>query len=220
MVDSQRDGSVENRRIILRRRAAFLTGALAVATGCDKNTAPPPEPTGVVIGDPDPTSGMPTAAPSTPDAPPTAKMDPPPSTEIPETDCEGDRTELLALKREFDSIYAELGKLHDALPSGCALTDESCVPKHKPLAKRFAAVRERLGDMFGLCSCPAPIKREYASQHQAAARQRLELIRTRIVDAAGSTEAAGQKWDELVRNEATPRPCLSCVQCEPRSACD
>ena len=35
------------------------------------------------------------------------------------------------------------------------------------------------------------------------------------------TEDEGKaKWELLLRNEATPRPCLSCIRCEPKSGCD
>ena len=198
---------------------AFVSGALAVVTGCDKNTAPPPEPSTVVVGDPDPTTGLPTAAPSTVDSAPPPKIDPPPSTEIPETTCEGDRDALLVFKSKFDTLYAEIGKLQQGV-SSCSVADESCVDNHKPLAKRFATAREQIHDLIGMCACLAPIVREYTSKHREEAIRRLDDVRTRVIDASGSTEEAGKQWDQLVRNEATPRPCLSCIRCEPRSACD
>lgn len=206
-----------NRRAILRRRMAFLGGALAALPGCDKAAPPPPHPTPVPVGDPEPTVVAPTPVPSDEPATP-GKLPPHPSTEIPATTCAEDREELMRLKALYEGVYRETEALYAELP-GCALTEDACVPKHQPLAQRCAAIEEQLSRAFGLCGCPAPIVNEYGSQHGSAARQRLELIRERIVAVAGAA-AAGERWDELVREEATPRPCLSCVMCEPKSACD
>lgn len=213
MVDSA------SRNVILKRRMAFLSGALAMVSGCDKN-APPPEPTGVVVGDPS-AHGLPTAVPSSDDvAEPQPKLPPPPSTAIPETSCDPDREALLGYQKRFDAMYAELAKLHDSLPSSCAITDDACLPKHEAAAKRYASLEQGSQSLLGLCGCAAPIVSEYVSRHRAEATARLHQIRDRIIAAAAAKERAAERWDELVQNEATPRPCLSCIRCEPKSACD
>jgi hypothetical protein len=209
-----------NRNIILRRRMAFLSGALAVVSGCDKTPPPKPPPTDVTIGDIADTGGLPTASPSTEPLPPEPKAPPHPSTQIPKTDCAGDRDELLRLKKIYDEAYAETDAIYASLPSSCAVTDDACSPKYELSAKRFHRLQERTFNVLGMCSCPAPIVAEYASTHAEGVHQRMQLIRDRIVKGGADPDAAGKKWDELLRNEATPRPCLSCVYCEPKSACD
>lgn len=214
MVDSA------TRQAILRRRMVFLSGALAAVTGCDKGTPAQP-PTNVLVGEPDETSGMPTATPSSPAPAPAAKGLPPaPSTAIPATTCDGDRAALERVKSAFDALYAETDSLYQALPSACAVTDDTCLPKYRPLAKRFDEVRERAGSVLGLCGCSAPIVETYAAKHQTELNQRIRLIRERVAETAKAADAGSTRWDELVQEEATPRPCLSCVRCVPKSACD
>ncbi len=209
-----------HRRAILRRRMAFVSSTLAAITGCDKGTPVQVPTADVEIGDPDPTTTLPTAVAPNPAPSSEAQLPPAPSTEIPETSCQGDRAELERLRSAFDAIYAETNALYAALPSGCAVTDDACAPKYQPLAKRYAELTQRNQDLVGLCSCPAPIVEEYLGKHRPETARRMTMIRERIVESAPDPDAAGDKWQQYVRNEATPRPCLSCVMCTPKSACD
>lgn len=199
---------------------AFLSSTLAVVGACDK-TPPETPPTGVTVGDPDGSANIPREVPGpTPEPNSAAKLPPRPDMSIPNTDCEPERTEMLALQKTFEEIHAETEALYAALPSDCRVSDDACVPKFKPIAKRFVALQERNRKVVGLCDCSAPIVADYRSVQRAEATRRIAFIRDRILAASKAQEEAEAKWNALVREEATPRPCLSCKMCEPKSACD
>lgn len=208
------------RQTILRRRMVFLSGALAAVTGCDKGTPPQP-PKSVLVGEPDETSSLPTSTPSPSASAPVAKgLPPPPSTAIPETSCEGDRAELEKLKPSLDALYADVDAVYTGLPSACAVTDDGCRPKYEPLAARVAAIEQRSEQLLGMCGCPAPIVDEYVAKHRSEIARRLSIIRDRVAGTTPANEPGGPAWDNLVSELSTPRPCLSCIRCEAKSACD
>jgi hypothetical protein len=130
-----------------------------------------------------------------------------------------DRDALLQLKLIYDEAYAEADRIDAALPS-CAITDCMCTPNYDIIAKRVHQLQEKAFGVLGMCGCPAPIVSEYAAKHTRALSDRMQRIRERIVSSSGDPDAANKKWDELLRKEATPRPCLSCIRCEAKSACD
>jgi hypothetical protein len=214
-------GDIDHRELILRRRMAFIGSAMAVMGGCKDRVPPDTPPPDVTIGDADQTGGLPTATPgdsATPD--PKPNLPPPPSTAIPETDCEADRQKLTSLKSRLDALYSDIDALYGAVPTGCSVTDESCVPKHRKQAKKASQLRDRISGLRGMCACPAPIVAEYLSKHQPELSQRLAKVEARVVEDASDQDAAAKRWAELMREEATPRPCLSCIRCEPKSGCD
>jgi hypothetical protein len=210
MVDSA------HRDIILRRRMAFLTGALVVVGGCDE--APPPKapPTPVTIED---SPGTPLKPNDTPPEPAPPKIESAYDTAIPPTDCAPDRDALLGLKKIYDEAYAEADRIVAALPS-CAITDTMCAPNYELVAKRVDALQNTTFGVLGRCGCSAPIVSDYAAKHTRAVYERIEHIRERVRAGSADPDAANTKWEELLRKQATPRPCLSCVACESKSACD
>jgi hypothetical protein len=205
-----------NRAAILRRRMAFLGGALATIPACDKDPVPPasPDPTDVHVA-PDGSTPQPVSS----DEPPGPKPGPHPSTEIPATSCKEDREQLEGLKPRLDEIYAELDAIYAALPS-CSIHDAACQPEQRTVASRFARVDEQIDGLSGLCGCPPPIVTEYLQKHTPEFSKLRDRIRDTIIANAKKDPVAGDVWDNLVQEEATPRPCLSCVYCEPKSGCD
>lgn len=199
---------------------AFLSSTLAVVSACDKTPPPQLPPTDVSVGDPDSTGSIPKEVPAPTPEPIQAKVPARPDTAVTATDCEPDRAAMQQLKKAFDEIHTEIESLYAALPGGCSVSDDACEPKYKPIAKRFHDVQERARSLSGLCDCSAPIVAEYRSKQRASVNTRLGFIRDRIIALGGGKAPAEEKWQALLRNEATPRPCLSCVMCEPKSACD
>ncbi len=191
---------VENKdgNVILRRRLAFMSGALVALTGCSKMASTQLEP---------PDRWTLTALPARP------------STAIPDTSCEPNRQALEKKRALFDEMYDEIDALYRELPQSCPVVDDRCIPQYKPFAKRVSALQFRLNGLSD-CSPGPPIVSDYIGTHQNALRQRLARMRDRIAELADGVPTAGERWDQLVRHEAKFQPCLSCVKYEPTKTCD
>ena len=212
------------RATILSRRAHFVGAALAAIEGCSPNRAsPPPE---VPVAEPGPhqegqgehTPGGPEEA-RTP-LPPVPKLD------LPETSCDQDRRFLERAREVFTQAYAETEAVYRDLPSRCAVTESRCETDYARLAKRINEVADAVRRLEPLCGPLPTLLADYLQPRRVAFLERLSWLEEQIAEASasqGRSQAAKERWQELLRGRVSARPCLSCVASGPeipKSYCD
>ncbi|MCS6898509.1 MAG: hypothetical protein RMJ98_02130 [Myxococcales bacterium] len=203
--------SMNDREQILRRRAVFLSSALAVLAGCERQggTAPPP----VTALMPEAfAGGTPlTPSPEGPGLPP--PEEPPPSLEPPLEVGKYRKigVDLAELLRE---MRREIEEIEQSFPREC---QDGCQSTLKPLADKLRAFTSNLRDLSPLCPPSSPEGRaldKWQKEHLRYLQRRL----VRIEEAAKALaqryegQAGEATWTALRREEMRPMVCLSCAR--------
>jgi hypothetical protein len=203
-----------DRAQILRRRALFMSSALA-ALGCSgpagsaKGAPVPP-----VVSVPPPGAGADAGT----EAPPKASPRSPPDGEMPPLDVpEGMGDDP---RQQFDRLYGQvrdahalLERLEKALPGDCTVTNAACDTRWRSIADGLLEYEEMFRFMQPICkgsSAAAKLWEERARAHLEYLSKRRGRLDARIVELVQS-EPARTRWDQHQQDAQLARPqiCLS-----------
>jgi hypothetical protein len=196
------------RALILRRRAVFVTSALA-ATGCQPNgkepdvgTTAPTTPVVSVASSPKPAAPVPTVEP----------VDPPPKDpgrpgyDIPDGVSEEAKKRYERLHRFMKESHAKLDPVLSDLPD-CTLA--KCEPKYQVAATVLADLRKDLR-LFYICpgqSDEAKAFQPHYKAHQKHLHDRLEKLDAELEKASGDADGYHALLKQIAMSK--PVPCLS-----------
>jgi hypothetical protein len=202
----------DDRAAILRRRAFFVSSAVAVLGSCAR-TAPPAEPTSppeINVPEGDPDAGATDAAlPSSDrDAP---RADGPPL-DVPAGVSETAREKYERLASVMTRAYGILDQIEADLPS-CSILDPSCEPRFRRVADQLNEL-DGLFQRFFVCGGASEEAKAYGERekaHQEHYRKRRAGIEGQIESELSKDGERGRaRWDALRREayQAAPFPCL------------
>ena len=193
---------------ILRRRAFFVTSALAALGSCTRE--PTPAVTPVVVPEPAPDAGVEAmdAAPPSPERDSgEAEL---PSLEPPEGVSEAAQRYYQTLASKTKAAHEALDRIERALPKACDFGSAGCEPTWRSLADAFHDV-ERAMALYFVCPSESEDARAFKlveKAHLDHLKQRRERVERAALERAGGANTA--RWEEL-KNQAAmahPMPCL------------
>jgi hypothetical protein len=206
--------SDDDRCTILRRRAFFVTSAVAAFGACART--PPAEPTS-----PAPVVSVPLAvedageppedtAPPARDASPSAEGAPP--LLVPAGVSDTARGNYERLVRTMTRAYGVLDEIDAAMP-GCPVLSPKCVPRWRDVAEKLHELDGMFQRLF-VCHGSSPEAKTYADieqahqQHYGKRRARIQEQLDALLERGG--DPARARWEELKRDafQAAPHPCL------------
>jgi hypothetical protein len=196
----------------MRRRAAFLTSALA-AVGCtpaaqQDSAQPQATPTTPVVTIPQATPAPTTTGPEVEPEPPAPK---PSSGKRPPYDVPNGVSEIA--KKNYERLHTTTKKLHSVLDEmdnrapRCAIANASCEQEFRDEAERWHEIQRTLR-MFYFCpgkSAEAVAFGKHRQAHDAHLRERIAAVDERIGRLAGDPK----RWEQIKTEQAKPVPCLS-----------
>jgi hypothetical protein len=202
-----------DKKTILRRRAFLVTSALAALGGCGKaaTTGGDTEPKSVVTvpgseGDAGGAHDVPAPS-SRHDA---ATVEGMPAMEVPEGVSAYGKSQYERLYGSMNRTHGLLAEIENELPS-CSILEADCERRFSRFAANLNGIEEEL-EGISPCGGESPEAREFAA-HVTAHLTFLHKRRDRVEEAIAQRlrpggEPARQRWQELVRAAARPRPCL------------
>jgi hypothetical protein len=204
----------DDRAQILRRRAAFVSSALA-ALGCS-GAQPAPAAGGetpVVSVPPAPAKGEEPAAEQPPVAAEPAEQHPQPSYELPPGISDEARSRFEHLFTQVKSAHALLERMERTLPVRCDVTSSACDAQWRSIADGFVDYDELVRFLAPVCpgsSQGAKLYLERSRAHLDALAKRRGRLEQRIVDLM-QTDVARARWDahQGDARQARPMVCLS-----------
>jgi hypothetical protein len=201
----------------LRRRAAFLSTALAAFGGCSRSAPPADEPAGasrteVVVPEAESDAGTINEAVPEPEQRPKPVLAPP-SLETPPGVSETARERFDGLGKQMREIYALLDSLD--VPQKCDIASASCDARWRKLASDLVTLDDRARWISSPCrgsSKDAKLYAEREKEHVDYLALRRKQLMAEIDEALASGGALAQKrWKEHQREARLNRPqvCLS-----------
>lgn len=208
---------MDDRATILRRRAFFVTSALA-AVGCAPTPAPN-TPGGSSSSD---TSAVtvPSAVPAPGDAsdgaapPPREPVSEPlPNMEIPAGVSDTARSRYEQLFKRMKEAHATLASVEKTVPDGCSPAEPKCAAAWRSVAEALQGLDVGFSKFLvcGGTSAEAKAFEARAEEHQKFLTERRQKLDERIAKAvAAGGQRAGSEWQRIKDDaeNANPRPCL------------
>lgn len=208
----------DDRSIILRRRALYVGGSLALLSSCARSGGeahePEPPSTSVVVPSVDESDAGVVMDAAPPGRGASSQRPGMPSLEIPDGVSETARRNYERLLSTITAAHDLIDEIEAALPAGCSVTDKNCEPSWRVVADK----RDQLNEKFRFAhyckgsSADAKAFAEREREHRTFYEQRLaaldQLVKQTVAGAGPNGET---EWSRIQRDvrRGKPRVCLS-----------